>query len=461
MTSIYVEHSLNISKLALPLILTNFAYVAIATVDLIMLGTLSTLDLAAGGLAIALFNQLRTMGTGLVTATGNLVASAVGQEDYVAISRLLNASFIWASVAGLVFIILMNLLEAPLIWLGQDPQVAAKAVGYLVVVAGGMLPCLWFQSVRHFSVGLKTPGPLLLITLLAVGMTVILNYGLIFGAWGLPKLGFIGVAVTTLLVLVFSFLMFMFVAIKHPLLGRYIHWKFWETDRHSILATWKMGLPIAATYGSEAGFFTILMLLVGSIGVHELAAHTVVNQLVYIVFMISAGISSAASICISEAHAQNNILRSRQIGIAGMWLGIVAMVIVAIPYLLKPDWVLFAFMSADEMQNSSIMSLAISLLAIAAFLQLFDAAQNIGLGILRGIGDVKSSLQLSILGYWIIGLPMAWIACNVLNLSIQGVWYGLMLGLAVTAIAQFLLFIVKTSVSPSVERDSFVPDQSI
>jgi MATE family multidrug resistance protein len=461
MSSVYAAHALNISKLALPLILTNFAYVAIATIDLIMLGTLSTLDLAAGGLAIALFNQLRTMGTGLVTSTGNLVASAVGREDYAAIPKLLNASFMWATLAAFVFILVMSSLETPLILLGQDPQVAAKTVKYLVVVACGMLPCLWFQSIRHFSVGLKAPGSLLIITVIAMVMTIVLNYGLIFGAWGLPTLGFIGVAVTTLLVLIFSFVLFILVAIKHPVLGRYIHWKFWETDRQSMMATWKMGLPIAATYGSEAGFFTILMLLVGSLGVHELAAHIVVNQLVYIVFMISAGISSAASICISEAHAQNNFVRTRQLGISGMWLGIVAMTIIAILYLLIPHWVLFPFMSAEEMQNSSIMNLAISLLAIAAFLQLFDAGQNIGLGILRGIGDVKSSLQLSILGYWIIGLPTAWVACHLLDLSIQGVWYGLMLSLAVTAITQLALFLTKTSPPKSVTSNSFVPEQNI
>ncbi|MDF3013263.1 MAG: family efflux transporter [Cellvibrio sp.] len=461
MPAIYVTHSHTIGKLAVPLILTNFAYVAIATVDLVMLGTLSALDLAAGGLAIALFNQLRTMGTGLVTATGNLVAGAAGRKDYAAIPKLLNASFIWASVVALVFIVLMGLLETPLVLLGQDPEVAAKTVDYLTIVAIGMLPCLWFQSVRHFSVGLKAPGPLLMITLMAVTMTILLNYGLIFGAWGLPALGFIGVAVTTLCVLIFSFIAFIFIALRHPVLGPYIHWKWWETDRESIMATWKMGLPIAATYGSEAGFFTLLMLLVGSLGVHELAAHTVVNQLVYITFMISAGISSAASICISEAYAQQKFLRARELGIAGMWLGTIATAIIAVPYLLVPHWVLFPFMSAEEMQNSSILNLAISLLAIAAFLQVFDAGQNIGLGILRGIGDVKSPLQLSILGYWIIGLPAAWGACYLLDLSIQGVWYGLMLGLAVTALLQLILFLVKASPPKPAPSAALVPEQNI
>jgi multidrug resistance protein, MATE family len=457
----YLSHFGSISKLSLPLILTNFAYVGIATIDLIMLGALTPIDIAAGGLSIALFNQLRTIGTGLVTATGNLVANAAGRTDYDAIPKLLNASMLLASLAAVAFMLVMNFLAMPLIWLGQDPLVVNKVVDYLSVASLGMLPCLWFQSVRHFSVGLKAPGPLLLITVLSVALTALLNYGFVFGAWGFPELGFIGVAVATLLVLIFSFIIFIFTALKHPVLSVYIRWKFWKTDRQSIAATWRLGYPIAATYGCEAGFFTVLMLLVGSIGVNELAAHAVVNQLVYIVFMISAGISSAASICISEAYGRNSIKQARQLGVAGMWLGVFAMAIVAVPYLLAPEWVLFVFMSADEMHDGSLMALSVSLLSIAAVLQVFDAGQNIGLGILRGIGDVKSPLQLSVLGYWIVGLPMAWVACYPLNLSVQGAWYGLLLGLAVTATLQFLRFLAKTNVTKSNDVSFLDAERSI
>lgn len=454
----FLNHSRHIGALALPLILTNFAYVGIATIDLIMLGTLSPLELAAGGLAIAIFNQFRTMGTGVVTATGNLVADAVGRDELSVVSRLLNASFLCSTTMGLIFMTLMCLLEKPLMYLGQAPEVAEKTVNYLMVAAAGMLPCLWFQSIRHFSVGLKAPGPLLLITLASMLLTALLNYALIFGAWGLPKLGFIGVAVATLIVLILSFLAFVAVALRHPVLARHLSWRIWQTDRASLSATWKMGLPIAMTYGTEAGFFTLLMLLVGSLGVNELAAHTIVNQWVYMVFMVSAGISSAASVCISEAYARKDQAVARQLGLTAMILGLAAMALVALVYLWVPQWLLWVFMSSEEFGQSEILSIAMSLLAIAAVLQLFDASQNIGLGILRGIGDVKSPLKLSILGYWLVGLPVAWLACQVFSASVQGVWYGLMLGLAVTAIAQLWVFVHKTRPPSSASCDVLACD---
>jgi len=429
-----------IAFLAGPLILTNILYVAIATIDIIMLGMLSPLDLAAGGLAIVIFNQFLTVGKGLTTATANLISYAVAKNDHQRITYLLNASLMIGTFVGLIFTGLMLLSEPLLIWLGTVPEVAEKTRGYLSVVAIGVLPCFWFQSLRHFSVGLKAPGPLLLITSISVLMTIFLNYGFIFGAFGLPELGFIGVAAATCLVLFLSFFLFVFFASRHSKLKPYISWRVWKTDRRALITSWKLGVPVAATYGSEAGFFSILSLFVATLGVNELAAHMVIMQIVYIVFMIAAGISSAASISISEAHANQNFCHAKRLAYIGMSSAMVVMLLIMAAYLIAPNWILFSFLSASELQHSAVVDIATRLLFIAAFLQFFDASQNIGVGILRGVGDVKSPFTLSIIGYWCIGLPLAWLMSIKMDLGIDGVWYGLILGLSVTAFSQLWVF---------------------
>ena len=429
-----------IARLAGPLVLTNLLYVAIATIDLAMLGMLSPLDLAAGGLAIAIFNQFITIGKGLTTATGNLVSSALGKGETERITPLLNASLLLGTLVGLVFAALMMLSGPLLVLLGAVPEVADKTATYLSVVAIGVLPCFWFQSVRHFSVGLKSPGPLLLITAISVLLTILLNYGFIFGAFGLPALGFTGVAVATCIVLFLSFFILLYFVSRHQQLKAYFSWRVWQTDSQAIKDSWKMGLPIAATYGSEAGFFTVLSLFVATLGVNELAAHMVVIQIVYIVFMVAAGISSAASIHISEAHAKQDFEHARRIGYVAIASAMGVMLVILALYFIVPGWVLYGFLSADEMQNSQVVAIASQLLFIAAFLQFFDAGQNIGVGILRGVGDVNSAFSLSVVGYWCIGLPLAWLMSVQFQLGIEGVWYALMLGLSVTAISQFWLF---------------------
>lgn len=419
--------------LAVPLILTNFAHVAITTIDILVLGMLGASELAAGGLAIALFNQLRTMGTGLVTSVSNLVADAHARADERRVSELLVAGFFWATVSSLVFIALLLLLEQPLVWLGQEPSIAAMTFHYLLLAAPGLLPCLWFQTLRHFSVGLKYPGPLLAITLVSIVLTAGLNYVVVHGKFGLPALGFAGVALTTSLVFLLSLLMFLQVLLRDRRLAPYFRRAALRWSPAAVRDVWRLGLPIAGTYASEAGFFTVLTLLIGTLGVEALAAQTVLNQIIYIVFMISAGISHAASIHISEACGVADYIRARRLGLLGLALGLLAMLVVAVPYLLLPDFIVALFISADQQGSSATQALAVAGLLIATVLQLFDASQNIGNGILRGTGDTVGPLRLSLLGYWLVGLPLAYLLGIVANQGIYGVWVAQTIGLAVTA----------------------------
>lgn len=435
-----VEHSdwkkeaAQIVLLSLPLILTNFAHVALTTIDVVVLGTLGAKEIAAGGLAIALFNQLRTTGTGLVTGVSNLVAEAKARGDENAIKDLLIAGFFWATAAGVSSVAALLFFEKPLIWAGQDPIVAEQAASFLRIAAPGVLPCLWFQTLRHFTVGLRRPGPLLAITLASIALTAGLNYSLVYGKFGLPAFGFRGVALTTTIVFFLSFVMFVGVVAKDSALSRLISIRPLNSIRNSIKSVWRLGLPIAGTYASEAGFFSVVTLLIGTLGVDALAAQTVVNQIVYIVFMISAGISHAASIHISEACGVAEFQRARRLGYIGLGVGATAMLIIAVPYLAMPSHIASLFISRDHAANAHTITLIVAGLSIATVLQVFDAGQNICNGILRGAGDTAGPFRISLIGYWLVGLPSAYVLGIPEGYGICGVWIGLTLGLAVTTV---------------------------
>jgi len=423
----------HIGVLAAPLILTQLAQVALTTTDIVMMGMLGAREVAAGGLALTLFNQLRTMGTGLVTGTGHLVAFANGQNEPAQIRRLVRASFALTTLAALAFALLLLVIEKPLVWLGQDPSIARQAALYLAAAAPGMLPCLWFQALRQYTVGLRKPGPLLAITIVSIALNAALDYALMFGRFGLPKLGLVGIAFATSGVYLLSFLMFLGVVLGRRELAAHLSLAVWRTDLAALSRTWKMGLPIAATYGSEAAFFTVVTLVIGSLGAGALAAQTIVNQVIYIVFMVSVGLSHASSISISHACAQHDYRGARRLGYTGLGLGVGVMLLVALPYLAIPGDVIRPFLDARTAANADVLRLAAGLLTIAALLQIFDCSQNIGVGILRGLGDVRSSFRISLVGYWLIGLPIAYLAGIVLGYGIYGIWVGLAVGLAATA----------------------------
>ncbi|WP_262508317.1 MATE family efflux transporter [Streptomyces spongiicola] len=438
----WVRNSRALLRLALPLILTNFAYVALTTVDIVMLGRLGAVEIAAAGLAIALFNQLRTTGTGLVTGVGNLVAEARVRDDRERIGALLFAGFFWATVCGVVFCAVLLLIGPLLVLLGQDPEVVGKAGEFLTVLAPGMLPCLWFQNLRHFTTGLKRPGPLLAITLASVVVTIGLNYALIYGKFGLPAFGFVGVAIATVTVFLLSFLAFVAVVLRDGVLRPYLvspGARRWSGD--AVRSVWRLGLPISGTYASEAGFFSVLTLVIGTLGVDALAAQTVLNQIVYIVFMISAGLSHAASIHISEAAGADDYVTARRTGLLGTGWGVIAMLVVAVAYLAFPEPIVSLFISAEHAGNADILALTATGLLIAALMQVFDAAQNIGNGILRGIGDTAGPFRISLVGYWLIGLPAGCLLGVGAGWGVEGVWIGQTIGLAATAAILLVAFL--------------------
>ncbi|RZS32264.1 MATE family multidrug resistance protein [Herbihabitans rhizosphaerae] len=441
----WIVNSRSLLALAFPLILTNFAHVALTTVDIVMLGRLGATEIAAAGLAIVLFNQLRTMGTGLVTGVSNLVAEAHVRNDVQRIRDLLVAGFFWATVSGIVFAVVLLLIGPVLLWLGQEPEVVEKSGQFLTVLAPGMVPCLWFQTLRHFTTGLKRPGPLLAITLVSIAATIGLNYVLIYGKLGLPAFGFVGVAIATTTVFTLSFLMFLLVIVKNRSFSPYLSRSELRWSGDAVKSVWKLGLPISGTYASEAGFFSVLTLLIGTLGTEALAAQTLLNQIIYIVFMISAGFSHAASVHISEAHGVGDYVKARRLGILGLALGVLAMLVVAIPYLVVPDAIVSLFLSADHEGNAAILALTASGLLIATVLQVFDASQNIGNGILRGVGDAVGPFRISLVGYWLVGLPVSYLLGVAAGQGVQGVWVGQTIGLATTAGMLVVAFLVRVN----------------
>ncbi|ARZ66642.1 multidrug transporter [Streptomyces albireticuli] len=437
-----------LAGLAVPLVLTQLAQVALTTTDTVMMGLLGTRDLAAGGLALVLFNQLRTMGVGLVTSVGNRIAAAAaraetadgaarGGEDArggADVRRIVRASMAVATLAGLAGAVLLILLGEGLTLLGQEAAVAARARTMLLALAPGLLPCLWFQAVRQFTVGMRRPQALLRITLASVAVNAGLNWVLVHGTWGLPELGLPGIGVATSTVHLLSFLALYASARRDAVLAPLLSPNALKADRATVRELVRLGVPVAATYGSEAGFFSVTALMAGSFGSAALAAHTAVNQLVYIVFQVAVGLSHAASIHVSRELALGRFDAARRLRDTALACGAAVMTAVAVVYVTLPGPVLRPFLDPGATGDGEAVTIATRLLLVVAVLQFFDCAQNIGVGLLRGLDDTRGGFRVTLVGYWAVGLPAAWLLGHAAGLGTLGIWLGLLTGLATTAL---------------------------
>ncbi|MGW0966566.1 MATE family efflux transporter [Streptomyces sp. NPDC002516] len=440
-----------LAGLAVPLALTQLAQVALTTTDTVMMGLIGTEALAAGGLALVVFNQLRTMGVGLVTAVGNQVAAAAARAEGVErtdgtppadttaaggdeVRGLVRAAMAVSTLAGIAGAILMVLIGQATTLLGQDAVVAARAQGMLAALAPGLIPCLWFQAIRQFTVGMRRPQALLRITLASVAVNAALNWGFIHGTSGLPRLGLTGIGVATSAVHLLSFLALHTAARRDPQLAPLLSLDFWRADAPTVGRLLRLGTPIAATYGSEAGFFSVTALFAGSFGAAALAAHTAVNQLVYIVFQVAVGLSHAASINVSRELALGDRPAARRIKNTALVCGAAVTTMVGILYLAAPHLVLRPYFDPHAPADQQGLRIATGLLVIVAVLQFFDCAQNIGVGLLRGLDDTRSGFRITLIGYWAVGLPASWLLAYPLGGGTRGLWLGLLCGLATTAV---------------------------
>lgn len=438
--------------LSAPIAGIQFAQVALTSTDLLMMGLLGVQAVAAGGLAMLLYNQLRTMGVGMVTGVGNLVAAAAGRGEKRAgaaagddlaradVQALLRAALLVATLTGTAAALLLAGLSLLLPLLAQTPEVSVQARAVMLTLAPGLLPMLWLNVLRQFAVGMRRAGSLLRVTLLSIAVNALLNAVFIYGWLGLPQLGLAGIGLSTTLVQVWTFLVYLRTVRRDPVLGPLVALDLWRADRGRVLTITRMGTPIALTYGSEAAITSIASLFMGSFGAVALAASNIVNQLAYIVYQVNIGLSQGASILVSRALGRGEAQAVAPVARQALGLGMAIMTAVALLYALVPSVVLRPFLGAEA--DPAVTAMAATLLWFAVAHQYFKGSQNICVGLLRGLGNTKAGLHNTLIGYWLIGVPAMALCAYPLGLNGYGVWSGLCLGFGATSLLLWRRFLL-------------------
>lgn len=439
--------------LAAPIAGIQLAQVALTTVDLAMMGLIGVTAVAAGGMAILLYNQIRTMTVGMVTGTGNQIAAAAGRGEKrtgtdelddtarAEIRGLNRSAFLVATAVGALGAAILIGIGFMLPWFGQSDEVVALARPMMIALAPGLFPMLWLNVLRQFAVGMRRPGSLLNVTLVSIAVNAALNGAFIYGWLGIPVLGVTGVGLATSAVQVFTLVVFYSRVRRDTHLTGLLALDFWNADRDTVRRTVKMGTPIALTYGNEAAITSIATLLMGAFGPAMLAASNVVNQLAYIVYQLNIGLSQGSSILISRSVGAGDRAAAGAIAQRALTIGAAAMTVFALIYIAAPNLVLGLFLHQDD--SAEVVTTATALLWFAIAHQYAKGAQNVCVGLLRGLGNTTSSLRITLIGYWAVGIPAMLVAAYLLDWRGYGVWFGLCLGFAATAVLMFRRFRVE------------------
>lgn len=423
--------------LAVPMIAGNIAWSGIAATDLLLLGRLGAEAVAAGALAINLFNALLIFGLGLVTAAAPLIASERGRRRHSVrdVRRTVHQTLRAAAFFVLpAWIILWN-CEGILRAMGQEPDLAREAGRLMRGMQWALLPFLCFTTLRNFISALERPLWGLVIMLLAIPFNLLAGWVLIFGHFGLPALGLLGAGIASTLSSSFLFLGLLAVILVDRRFRRFrLMGRFWTRDRERQRAVWALGLPIAITLGLEVTVFNASAFLMGLIDRESLAAHAVAIQIASLVFMVPMGIGQAATVRVGMAYGRADAAGVGRAGWLALMIGTGFAVMAATLLILVPRPLVSIFLDLSVPANRSTADLAVRFLAVAALFQLVDAAQAVGAGVLRGVQDTRVPMIFALIGYWVIGIGVGALLAFPLGLRGVGIWLGLASGLGVVAI---------------------------
>src|SRR6201747_1669048 len=310
-------------KLAVPIVLTQLGQIAMMTTDLALIGRLGDEAVAAAALAHTVFFVAFTFGMGLVSAVAPLAAQAFGARNPRAVRRALRVGLWAALLISLPMMALPLFGEQILLTLGQAPATAHLAQNYLLGLAWGITPALWFLAIRGFMGAVNRPEPGLWITLAAIPANALLAWLLIHGAWGLPRLQLFGAGLATTIV---SFGMFLaglwFAANRRPFRKYRVLGRIWRIDRVLMRQLVAIGAPISIAFLLEYGLFGAAGLLMGLISTTALAAHQIALQIAAILFMVPLGISMAATVRVGHAVGRNDPDGVKRAGLVATLLGI-------------------------------------------------------------------------------------------------------------------------------------------
>ena len=428
-------------RLAVPIALTQLGQIAMMTTDLVLIGRLGDQAVAAAALAHTVFFITFTFGMGLVSAVAPLAAQAFGARNPRLVRRALRVGLWAALLISLPMMMLPLGGEQILLTLGQAPATAHLAQQYLLGLAWGITPALWFMAIRGFMGAVNRPEPGLWITLAAIPANAVLVYLLIHGELGLPRLELFGAGLATTTI---NFGMFLaglwFAHGRRPFRKYHVLGRIWRVDWLLMRQLIVIGAPISISFLLEYGLFAAAALLMGLISTTALAAHQIALQVTAILFMVPLGIGMAATVRVGHAVGRNDADGVRRAGLVAAALGILLGAALTLMVILGRFAIAQLFLGNSTGSADATIELAATLLLVGATLFIADGLQTIMAGSLRGMKDTRIPLLFAVIGYWLVGFPAAWALAFQAHLGAVGVWIGLSLGTLVYAMLLILRF---------------------
>ncbi len=426
----------------MPIVVSQLGHTVVHMADSVIVGHFAgTTQLAAVSLVNSIFMLVLVLGLGVAYGLTPLIARESGRKDYASCGTLLVNSLVINLITGVLLYGFVHYGTLSIIdHLDQSPAVVAYAKPFLAYLGVSIIPLMIFQTFKQFAEGLGFTKQAMFVSIWGNAINIILGIILVKGMFGIAPMGVVGVGISTLVDRILMAIVMAVYVFRSPDFKPYIQtFKMRLLNLGIVKKILKIGAPVALQYSFEVSAFSGAAILIGTIGAIEQAAHQVAINLAAITYMLATGIASAATIKTGNNLGKSNFTDLRRSAVASYHVIIIFMSLTALLFILANNVLPYIYT-----EDKAVIAIAAHLLIIAGFFQLFDGTQVVGLGVLRGIGDVNVPTLITFISYWVVGIPLGYLLGITLGWGVNGIWYGLTVGLLTASIFLFIRFQKKT-----------------
>ena len=417
-------------KLLLPVLIYQVISYSSGMIGTFMAGHYSPTDLAGVSMGVNIWNPVMYTLNAIVLAIVPIVSHLIGKKREEEIPVMVRQFLYIAVLISIILVIALNTLAAPIVdSLGMDAKIATITKNYLYYESFGVLSIFLYVVLRSFMDSLGLTRLSMIMMIISVPVNVTLAYGFIFGKFGIPELGGAGNAIAVSLTYTVLFFIALFLTLKHPKINKYkifkkegIRFKYWGE-------IFKLGIPIAIATALETVVFSTLSLMVSRFDTTIIASHQAALNFSGFLYSLPVSVANTATIIVAYHVGAKNYKLAKSYTALSVALGVISSGVAGLIVLLFDTQIPYLYST-----DSGVIDLTAHLLIFAIGFALCDSFASALAGVLRGYKKVVPICLAMFVGYYIVGIPVAYYLVFTKGVGIDGLWIGWIIGLAVYAL---------------------------
>lgn len=425
-------------KLLSPIMIYQMISYSSGMIGTFMVGNYSEIELAGISMGVNIWTPIFSVISTLVVAIVPIVSQLLGDNKKELIqSKVRQFIYVALVISAIMSIGLYLSVDYIIEKIGISREIADITRTFLKYQVIGLIPMTLYVTLRSFIDSLGLTRISMQIMLTYVPINIFLSYIFIFGKFGVHEFGGVGVAIATNITYMLSLSVVIIVMIKNTKISQYQIFKMEKINVQTWIEVFRLGIPMALATLLETLIFSALSLMVSIFDTMTIAAHQAALNFSGFLYSLPMSISSALTIVVAYHVGAKNYKMADKFVKIGIYVSIFLSVIVAL--LIYSTKNLIPYLYGEDIRFVEITG---QLLIFVTGFVILDSFSACLVGVLRAYKKVLPTCISQLVGFYLLGLPLAYYMLNSTNIGVKSLWVAWIIGLSTYAILMISYYIL-------------------